>query len=68
MEGPTNRGRRRRSLYVRQNKAYQLLLALLVVVFIIISAAVVNQTLLSPTGRWSDSLIIRMIFERRSGQ
>lgn len=62
----SERGRRRRSLYVRQNKAYQLLLALLVVAFILISAVVVNTALLSPTGRWSDSMIIRMIMERRN--
>lgn len=60
------RSRRRKSLYVKQNKSYQLLLALLVIVFVLISVIVVNNVLLSPTGKWSDSLLIRMIMERRA--
>jgi hypothetical protein len=60
------RGRKRHSLYVKQNKAYQLLLAFLIVMFILISAVVVNMTLLSPPSAvWSDNILIRMIIERR---
>lgn len=61
------RGRKRHSLYVKQNKAYQLMLAFLIIVFILISAVVINSTLLSPSGTWKDNILIRMIIERRSG-
>lgn len=59
------RGRRRNSLYVKQNKTYQLLLAFLIIVFVIISAVVINSTLLAPAGTWKDNLLIKMIMERR---
>lgn len=61
------RDSRRRSLYVRQNKAYQILLAILVVAFILISALVINTTILQPSGVWRDNVLIRMILERRAG-
>lgn len=63
MAEPT-RNSRRRGVYVRQNKSYQILLAILVVAFIIISVAVVSSAVSS--GKWSDTAIIRMIFQRRS--
>jgi hypothetical protein len=60
------RGRKRHSLYVKQNKAYQLLLAFLVIAFILISAAVIDTTLFSPPSAvWRDNILIRMIIERR---
>jgi hypothetical protein len=63
------RGRKQHSLYVKQNKAYQLMLAFLIVAFILISAVVVNTTLLSPSSAvWRDNMLIRMIIERREGQ
>lgn len=60
------RSRKRHSLYVKQNKAYQLLLAFLIIAFVVISAVVINSTLLSPAGTWKDNLLIRMIIERRN--
>ena len=60
------RDRRRHSLYVKQNKAYQLMLAFLIIAFIVISAVVINSTLLSPSGTWKDNMLIKMIVERRS--
>ncbi|MDR1510164.1 MAG: hypothetical protein LBS53_11050 [Synergistaceae bacterium] len=57
--------RRRHSLYVKQNKAYQVLLATLIIVFIVVTAVVVNSTL-SPNTSWKDNVLIRMIMERRS--
>lgn len=63
----SGRGRKRHSLYVKQNKAYQLMLAFLIIAFIVISAVVVNTTLLSPSATWRDNILIRMIIERRSG-
>jgi hypothetical protein len=60
------RGRKRHSLYVKQNKAYQLMLAFLIIVFILISAVVINMTFFSPPSAvWSDNILIRMILERR---
>jgi membrane protein CcdC involved in cytochrome C biogenesis len=59
--------RRRHSLYVKQNKAYQLLLATLIIVFIIVTAVVVNSTL-SPNTSWSDNVLIRMIIERNAAR
>jgi membrane protein CcdC involved in cytochrome C biogenesis len=55
--------RRRSSLYVKQNKAYQALLATLIIVFIVVTAVVVNSTL-SPSSSWKDNVLIRMIIER----
>jgi membrane protein CcdC involved in cytochrome C biogenesis len=55
--------KRRHSLYVKQNKAYQLLLATLIIVFIIVTAVVVNSTI-SPNSSWKDNVLIRMIVER----
>ncbi|MDR3279272.1 MAG: hypothetical protein LBT23_02060 [Synergistaceae bacterium] len=59
--------RRRNSLYVRQNKAYQMLLAALIIVFIIVTAVVVNSTL-SPNSTWRDNILIRMIIERTAAR
>jgi len=59
--------RRRNSLYVKQNKAYQLLLATLIVVFILVTAVVVNGTL-SPNSSWRDNALIRMIVERNTAR
>lgn len=62
-----DRDRRRRSLYVKQNKAYQIVLAILVIAFILISAVVINTAVLSPNSTWRDNILIRMILERRAG-
>ncbi|MDR1132609.1 MAG: hypothetical protein LBL05_00510 [Synergistaceae bacterium] len=59
--------RRRNSLYVKQNKAYQLLLATLIIVFIIVTAVVVNSTL-TPNTSWRDNVLIRMIVERAAAR
>jgi membrane protein CcdC involved in cytochrome C biogenesis len=63
MFNPDRNPRRRNSLYVKQNKAYQMLLATLIVVFIIVSAVVINSTI-SPNSTWKDNILIRMIVER----
>ncbi|MDR1137793.1 MAG: hypothetical protein LBK91_05670 [Synergistaceae bacterium] len=55
--------RRRHSLYVKQNKAYQTLLAMLIVVFILVTAVVVNSTI-SSNPMWKNNALIRMIIER----
>lgn len=59
------RGRKRHSLYVRQNKAYQLLLAFLIIAFVMISVVIINSTLFSSSGTWRDNMLIKMILERR---
>ena len=59
--------KRRNSLYVKQNKAYQLLLATLIIVFILVTAVVVNSTL-SPNTSWKDNVLIRMIIERSAAR
>ncbi|MDR0654611.1 MAG: hypothetical protein LBG12_15075 [Synergistaceae bacterium] len=59
--------RRRNSLYVKQNKAYQLLLATLIIVFIIVTAVVVQSTI-SPNASWKENVLIRMIVERNAAR
>jgi membrane protein CcdC involved in cytochrome C biogenesis len=59
--------RRRHTLYVKQNKAYQLLLATLIIVFIVVTAVVVNSTI-SPNTSWSDNVLIRMIVEKNAAR
>lgn len=59
--------RRRHSLYVRQNKAYQLLLAALIIAFIIVTAVVVSGVV-SPNTSWRDNVLIRMIIERNAAR
>ncbi|MDR1581103.1 MAG: hypothetical protein LBS35_12155 [Synergistaceae bacterium] len=59
--------RRRHSLYVKQNKAYQLLLATLIIAFIIVTAVVVNGTF-SPNTSWKDNVLIRMIIDRNAAR
>jgi membrane protein CcdC involved in cytochrome C biogenesis len=63
MRGAERMPRRRNSLYVKQNKAYQALLATLIIVFIVVTAVVVNSTL-SPNSSWKDNVLIKMIIER----
>ncbi|MDR1916455.1 MAG: hypothetical protein LBQ58_07770 [Synergistaceae bacterium] len=69
MLGTSRSSRRRNSLYVKQNKAYQSLLALLIVVFIIVTAVVINSTVLPTTSAvWRDNILIRMIIERAAAR
>lgn len=56
---------RRKSIYVKQNRSYQILLAVLIVIFIVISVAVVSTVALS-NGSWRDAPVIKWIFERRN--
>jgi membrane protein CcdC involved in cytochrome C biogenesis len=63
MPGADRNPRRRNSLYVKQNKAYQLMLATLIIVFIVVTAVVVNGTI-SPDPMWKNNILIRMIIER----
>lgn len=65
MADTDGRNGRRKSVYVQQNKAYQVLLAILVVAFIAISAAVAATSLFS-SGKWSESALVKMILQRRS--
>ena len=69
MPGRQRPNRRRNSLYVKQNKAYQMLLATLIIAFLIVTAVVVTT---SGTGRtssfWRDNVLIRMIVERNAAR
>ena len=67
MRGVERTTRRRNSLYVKQNKAYQMLLAALIIVFILVTAVVVNSTL-TPNSSWRDNALIRMITERNAAR
>ena len=64
IERPT---KRRNSLYVKQNKAYQMLLATLIIAFIIVTAVVMYSTL-SPNASWNDNVLIRMMIERNAAR
>jgi membrane protein CcdC involved in cytochrome C biogenesis len=67
MRGTDRTTRRRNSLYVKQNKAYQLLLATLLIVFLIV-AGVVLATTWEPSATWKDNFLIRMIIERNAAR
>ena len=67
MRGTERTTRRRNSLYVKHNKAYQMLLATLIIIFIIVTAVVVQSTL-SPNSSWQDNVFIRMIMERNTAR
>ena len=61
------RTKRRYSLYVKQNKAYQVLLATLIIVFLIVTAVVVTSSgAIKPNSIWTDNLLIRMIIEKNT--
>jgi hypothetical protein len=55
--------RQRRSLYIRHNKTYELLLATLLVIFVAICVIVIGSTLVPTSGVWSDNVLIRMIVQ-----
>ena len=56
---------RRRSLYVKQNKAYQMLLAVLIIAFVLVCAVVLTHVVLPSSSVWRDNVLIRMIVETR---
>lgn len=56
---------KRRSLYVKQNKAYQMLLATLIIAFVLVTAVVLSHTILPTSSVWRDNVLIRMIYETR---
>ena len=61
--------RRRYSLYVKQNKAYQMLIATLIIVFLIVTAVVVNSSgSVGHNSMWSNNVLIRMIIERNAAR
>jgi hypothetical protein len=53
----------RRSLYVKHNKAYELLLATLIVFFAAVCVVVFGSTFKPSSGVWTDNVLIRMIVE-----
>jgi hypothetical protein len=54
---------KRRSLYVRHNKAYEALLAVLIVVFVAICVTVLGNTVMPGSEMWTDNILIRIIVE-----
>ncbi|MDR3255423.1 MAG: hypothetical protein LBT31_07625 [Synergistaceae bacterium] len=54
---------KRRSLYVRHNKVYELMLAVLIVVFVAICVAVLGNSVMPGSEMWTDNVLIRMIVE-----
>ncbi|MDR3320939.1 MAG: hypothetical protein LBS93_00705 [Synergistaceae bacterium] len=54
---------KRRSLYVRHNKVYEMMLAVLIVVFVAICVAVLGNTMLPGSEMWADNVLIKMIVE-----
>ncbi|MCL2683833.1 MAG: hypothetical protein FWE55_01170 [Synergistaceae bacterium] len=67
MRGTDRTTKRRHSIYVKQNKAYQMLLATLLIVFLIVTAVVVTHTW-APSTTWRDNLLIRMIIDRNAAR
>jgi hypothetical protein len=56
-------------LYVKQNKAYQMLLATLIIVFVIVTAVVINNTIMPSSSRvWKDNVLIRMMIDARDAR
>ena len=64
MPGSEGRYNRRRSLYVKQNKAYQALLAILIIVFVVAAAAVLMSSV-KGSSVWHDNVLLRMIIDAR---
>ena len=60
------RRRRRKSIYVKQNKFYQCLLAALIIVFVIVFAVVIQSMDLPTSHVWKDNILIRMIVETQN--
>ena len=63
---PNSGGRynRRRSLYVKQNKAYQALLAILIIAFVVAATAVLMGNV-KGSSMWQDNVLLRMIIDAR---
>ena len=71
MPGMQRPNRRRNSLYVKQNKAYQMLLATLIIAFLIVTAVVVTSSGVGSSRQnspWSNNVLIRMIVERNAAR
>ena len=68
MKGTERTTRRRNSLYVKQNKAYQMLLATLIIFFLILTAVVVTSGGLKTNSMWTDNILVRMIMERNAAR
>jgi len=69
MRGTQRTTRRRNSLYVKQNKAYQMLLATLIIVFLIVTAVVVTSSgSVGQSSTWRNNALIRMIVERNAAR
>ena len=69
MRGTDKTTRRRNSLYVKQNKAYQMLLATLVILFLIVTAVVITSSgSIKGNSTWRDNVLIRMIIERNTAR
>lgn len=49
------------SLYEKQNKKYQAILATLIIVFVIVFAVVLNSVALPSSRSWNDNVLIKMI-------
>jgi len=62
------KNRRRHSLYVKQNKAYQTLLAVLIIFFVLVSFVVINVVGAPSSSVWRDNVLIRMIIERNASR
>lgn len=62
MPDSTGRNRRRRSLYVKQNKAYQALLAVLIIAFVVVTAVVLTSSI-KGSRMWKDNVLIKMMID-----
>ena len=69
MRGNERSPRRRNTLYVKQNKAYQMLLATLIIAFMLVTAVVmIGSGVSRPNATWRDNILIRMIIENNSSR
>lgn len=68
MAGEAKNPRRRRSLYVKQNKAYQMLLAIMIILFVVVSAVVITSTIMPTSGVWRDNVLIRMMIDAQGAR
>ena len=51
------------SVYVKQNRAYQALLATLVIALVLVGVTVLTTIPLPSSGVWKDNVLLRMIVE-----
>ena len=60
---PSGEKKRNNSIYVKQNRAYQALLATLIIALVLVGLSVLSTIPLPTSHVWKDNVLLRMIIE-----